>query len=123
MGLAVTDYRDDYKPEAIRSARHYDGSLQGRGRSVVLSTPLGRPAVRLFTDDKDRLGYMQVSDHPEAIALAQTLAQALLGARYADATTTDVFDHWAQMEGPQIGAGEIVVGDLELLSPTPRDTP
>jgi hypothetical protein len=126
MGLAVTeptDYRDDYKPSEVRSAPHYDATLVGRGRNVVLQSPLGVPAVRLYTDDRDVLGFLQVGEHPEAIHLVQGLSQALMGAKAAGAPASAVFDWWAARVTETIGAGAVETGDLELLSPTPATRP
>ena len=126
MGLAVTeptDYRDDYQPAEVRSAPHYDARLVGRGRNVVLQSPLGVPAVRLYTDDRATLGFLQVGEHPEAIHLVQGLSQALMGAKAAGSPTTAVFDWWAARATETIGAGPVETGDLELLSPTPATRP
>lgn len=118
----MTDYRDDYKPEPIRQAPHYGAALVGRGRWVTLEAPLGRPAVRLYTNDQDTLAWLQVGDHDEALALVQTLAQALMSAKAADAPTTVVFDRWAQQASQSVAAGQVVEGDLITLSPTRADT-
>jgi hypothetical protein len=123
MGRAVTDYRDDYKPTEVLAAPHYDATLEGRGRNVVLQSPLGVAAIRLYTDDRERLGFLYAGDHPEAIALGNALQQALMGAKAAGAEASVVFDYWAQRATPTVGAGPVETGDLELLSPTPRDTP
>jgi hypothetical protein len=113
----------DHQPETVYSPERYASDLHGRGRTFVLQSPLGVPAVRMFTDDRERLGYMQVGDHREAIDLALSLNQALVQAKAAGARTSDVFDYWAQRATPTLGAGPVTVGDLELLSPTPGDTP
>lgn len=119
----MSGHYGDIGPVPVYEPDRYASDLHGRGRWVVLQAPLGSAAVRLFTDDRDRLGYMQVGDQREAIDLAQTLNAALRGAKVAGAKATDVFDHWAAMALPTVGAGPVETGDLELLSPTPPTRP
>lgn len=107
----------DHLPEPVYQPEHYASDLHGHGRWVMLEAPPGTPAVRLFTDDHDRLGVMQVGTSQTAAHLVATLTTALRGAHKAGATTSDVFDYWAASSGPYVAAGEVVVGDLELLTP------
>lgn len=114
---------DDWKPVPTYVPKTWKATAEGPGRAVTLQSPLGVDACRLYTDDRDVLWYVQTGEHREAVQLAQTLVSALMGAKYANAMASDVFDHWAGYAGPIVFAGTIETGELSTLLPSPPQGP
>jgi hypothetical protein len=103
-----------------RGVQHWDGSLQGPGRWVTLEAPLGEVVGVLFTDDRDRLGFLPVppNRNPHAPAFTNTITDALRRARYAGAKASDVFGWWAGQASVAVAAQpRIESGSLEDLRP------
>lgn len=105
--------------EPQRDVKRWDTTLEGPGRWVALEVPQGSPVGLLWTDGRDRLGFLPVTPqrNPQAPAFTQTIGDALRGARYAGARAADVFAWWAQRDGQSMAAGNVVEGDLETLQP------
>lgn len=110
----------DHVPETVYEPVQYDGSLQGLGRWFTLEMPLGHPVATIYTDDRERLGYLQAADDVEAIQACQALGDAFRGAAQVGASVTDVFDYWASRATPVQGAGPVSEGALENLTPRTR---
>lgn len=107
----------DHQPETVYQPAHYDGSLQGPGRWFTLEQPLGHPVATIYTDDQERLGFLQVGDDDTTILACEVLGDAFRGAAAVGASVTDVFDYWAGRATPVQGAGPVTQGSLENLTP------
>lgn len=96
------------------------GPLVGAGRWVTIQAPLGAPAVLLWTNDQDVLGFRgaDLSVNPQGATLNDTLAQALRSAKAAGADVSAVFDYWAGRASLSSGAGPVQSGDLATITPT-----
>lgn len=115
--MTTEQHYGDHMPVATYAPAHFDSSLHGRGRWCDLAAPPGRDAVRIFTDDQDRLGMIQLSDTRESALLAATLGDAWRAAKAAGTPASVAFDYWADRAGQTVAAGPVQTGSLEMLSP------
>ena len=113
----MAQHYGDHRPVTIYQPPHFDSTLHGQGRWFDLEHPLGRVVATIYTDDRERLGFLQRADDDLAIAVCQTLGAAFRGASKVSARTTDVFEYWAGRATQVQGAGPVRSGRLETLLP------
>lgn len=101
----------------------YSTDLAGEGRWCILEAPLGHPCALLFTDDRERLGFLQADDDDQAMTFCQTLGSALRGAAAVGATTSDVFDYRAGRASQAVAARPVRTGPLQSLTRLTRGVP
>lgn len=116
----VGGHYGDHVARPVWEPKRYASDLGGQGRWCTLEAPLGHPVAILFTDDHERLGYLQVADDQAAVTFVEALQGGLLNAAAQGSPTTAVFDWWAGRASQALAAGQVHTGALADLATTRR---